>query len=255
MPKVRRFIGGWWHANDLESAAESLGHDLAALALPGVPVASLEAALAIPDEDDARRHQIGIAARHANAALARLGRSERVRAFREGAAWSEAEDDETDEPLWLIVDPAEHARLLIEIGPPDDLERDYDDPVAHPDPLTRPARVGPRLPKHPAELELFAHEQIRAQNYPVAIEAIDRLFAAGQRGVLIELMWISTLRSAGRHDDAVAAWHATARSWLAGEQQVWRSQWVTLEKLHAALTLPADSQLALIRERQKTAPE
>lgn len=255
MPKVRRFIGGWWHPTDVESAAESLDRDLAALGLPGVPVTSLEAALGIPDEDDARRHQIGIAARHANQELARLGRPERVRAFREGAEWSEAEDDEPDEPLWLIVDPAEHARLLLEIGPPEDIEGDYDDPVAHPDPLTRPARVGPRIPRNLAELELFAREQIRVHNYPVALEAIERLFAAGDRGVLIELMWISTLRSAGRHDDAVAAWHATARSWLAGEQQVWRSQWVTLEKLHAALKLPADSQLTLIRERQKTAPE
>ena len=253
--KVRRFINGWWHPHDVESAADSLDRELADLGLEKVSVAALEAAVAaIPDEDDARRHQIGIAARHANAQLAQLGRSERVRAFREGAEWAEGEDDETDEPLWLVVEPDEHARLLVEIGPPEDLEGEYDDPVDHPDPLTRPPRNGPRIPRHLAELELFAHAQIKAQNYPVALEAIDRIRAAGAAGVLVELLWISTLRSAGRRDDAIAAWHATADAWLAGEQAVWRSQWVTLAKLHAALRLPEGPQIERIRAHQQSAP-
>ena len=250
--EVRRFINSWWHSHDTVSAAESLDTALAELGLAAVSVALLEGVLAvIPDEDDARRHQIGIAARHANAQLAQLGRAERVRAFREDSEWSE----EDDEPLWLVVDPDEHAHLLAEIGPPEDLEAEYDDPASHPEPLTRPPRVGPRMPRSTAELELFAHEQVRAQNYPLALEAIDRLRTSGDPGVLIELMWISTLHSAGRRDDAITAWHTTADAWLAGERAVWRSQWVTLEKLHVALRLPEGPELVQIRARQKTAPE
>lgn len=250
--KVRHFIGSWWHANDIVSAAESLDTALAELGLAGVSVPSLEAALAACSaEDDARRHQIGIAVRRANEQLARLGRAERVRAFREDSDGSE----EADEPLWLVVDPDEHARLLVEIGAPEDLEAEYDDPARHPEPLTRPPRVGPRIPRHPAELELFVHEQVRAQNYPVALEAIERLRASGNPGVLIELLWISTLRSAGRREDAVDAWRATAASWLAGAQPVWRSQWVTLGKLHGALRLPEGPEIDQIRAHQKTAPE
>jgi hypothetical protein len=65
----------------------------------------------------------------------------------------------------------------------------------------------------------------------------------------------SALRMAGRHGDAVTAWTQIADRWLAGERAVWRSQWLSLEKLHCELCLPDDDpRVVAVRARQPTAP-
>jgi tetratricopeptide (TPR) repeat protein len=247
------FIDGWWHAGDIESAALVLDSCLHKLGLQGVPTSRLEAASqAISDEEHARRHQIGIAARHANEQLAKLGRSARVRAFRQSAEWVE----DTDEPVWLIVEPDEHARLLGVIGAPEEIEEAYDDPSSDRDPLAAKQPPGPKIPKHPADLFSFAKKQVDAHNYALALEALERLLALGYNTddmVLVDLLRISTLRSLGRHADAIAAWDATATAWVAGARRVWRSQWVTLEKLHAQLKMPRGPQILAVEERKKTA--
>ncbi|MEO6775306.1 MAG: hypothetical protein ABI467_20250, partial [Kofleriaceae bacterium] len=77
------FIGGWWHAADTETAAEELAESVTGLGLEPLPIERLAEILAAIgdqfDEEELRRHQIGLAARHANIQLARLGRPERVR--------------------------------------------------------------------------------------------------------------------------------------------------------------------------------
>jgi hypothetical protein len=252
---TRSFIGGWWHAADTALAYEQLADYLGALELEPLPLAELQMLIASVgdgalDEDELRRHQIGTAARHANQQLAQLGRPERVRAFGE-------RDTGDDEPAWFVVTPDDHARLLAEHGPPGDPERAYDDADA---PRPRPAFAAPssRLPRRVGELFAFAEREIAAQRYAVAIAALERLLATGYAAddvVLVELAHISALRSAGRHADAVAAWTSTADRWLAGERKVWRSQWVTLEKLHRKLRLPdGDPRLVAVRERQASAP-
>jgi len=253
MKKLRPFIGGWWHAGDLASAAEQLHEALRAVGISADLAEALAAINAsVEDEDEARRHQIGVAARFANAQLATLGHVDRVRAFGESA------DFESDEPVWLIVTPAEHAELLSQLGPSEDIERTYDEPGGDPAPPITPKPKAPRLPKNPAELWLFAKNQIDKRNYPLALEAIDRLLSQnyGQDDVvLVELERISTLRSLNRHAEAISAWNVTADAWLAGARNVWRSQWVSLEKLHKQLKLLEGPQLAAIHERIKTAPQ
>lgn len=245
MTSRRELVDGWWHANDLEAAAEVLDAALAALGLAAVPRDLLQAVVdAVADEDDARRHQIGIAARHANAQLAASGRDERVRAFR----------DANDEPVWLVVTPAEHASSLTQLGAPERIERAYDDGTA-PTPWTDP--FPRREITNPSELWTFAQEKLRQRDYATALTAIERILASGYRAddvVLIELARISALRSASRRAEAIAAWEATAAAWLAGQRRVWMSQWQSLEKLHKELKLPETPALAEIRAKKQTAP-
>jgi hypothetical protein len=246
----QEFVDSWWHGNDIVSACECLNLELARLELRPISAEALNTTQAVADENEARRHQIGIAARYANQQLAELGRSERVRAFRKEADWP---NKETDEPLWLVVEPVKHSQLLAELGAPEDIEQEYDASIRLATPDSSRSE-GPRIPRGNSELELFIQDQIRKQNWPLALEAIGRLRAGGNPDVLLTLSWISTLRSAGRTQEAVAAWCATADAWLRGEPKVWQSQWITLEKLHRKLGLSENDQIARIRERQKTAP-
>lgn len=157
----------------------------------------------------------------------------------------------------MIVSAHEHAALLVELGPPEHIERAYDEP-GDADPLISPALKGPRFPRNPIDLWSFARDRIGQRDFAVALQAIDRLLGTGyvqDDVVLVELARISTLRSLSRHAEATAAWSATAEAWLSGARKVWRSQWVSLEELHKQLKLAEGPQLAAVRERLKTAPQ
>lgn len=255
MARAHPFIAGWWHAADTATAAEELAEYVTALGLEPLPIERLAEVLAAIgdqfDEEELRRHQIGLAARHANIQLARLGRPERVRAF------GELSDGE-DEPDWFVVTPEEHAQLLTERGPPDDPERAYDEVSGPATPWTALENAAPKLPRRIGDLFLFAKTQIREQRYDLAVAALERLLASNYRAsdvVLVELAHISALRMAGRHGEAVTAWTQIADRWLAGERDVWRSQWLSLEKLHRELRLPdEDPRVVAVRARQPTAP-
>jgi hypothetical protein len=73
----RNLVLGWWHAFDLESAFETLSDGLREQGLdPALPEDELARANALfaeleIDEEDARRHQVGIVARHGNLGLER----------------------------------------------------------------------------------------------------------------------------------------------------------------------------------------
>ncbi len=108
LSKSRALTQAWWHADDAEQAIECLTQDLASHGLSleaelrSVIEARHEQALE-EDEDEARRHQLGLAAVIANAAFARAGGSRRFRCFlvHGPLEW------ESDEPPWVLVEEGE----------------------------------------------------------------------------------------------------------------------------------------------------
>jgi hypothetical protein len=126
LAKERSFPAGFWHPEDADGLADVMRGCLADLGLaPDVVSDALIASLVeqfarLDDEDAARRHQIGAALHVVNRAL--TGR--RFYAFAEGVpGW------ESDEPVWILLSPEEHA-LLVGTGlfhPPVGIEREYDD--------------------------------------------------------------------------------------------------------------------------------
>lgn len=241
----RAFINGWWHAASIEDAIESIELDLQAIGIATpVPRDALASAVDLLsssglDEEDQRRHQIGIVARFANLELAGAHRLERVRPY--GAV-----EDPDDEPTWLVVTSAQHAEALLEYGAPQGIEAQYDDPDRYPDPVVTAAP--PSEPRIPRALALgIAQQAMRDGDLVTALRAAEIAVAeTSDHSLLAELIRIEALYRLGRHDDAERAWTATATSWLAG-RRVWASQWRSLATLHSELGMPDDALIASVR--------
>jgi hypothetical protein len=245
----RVFVTAWWHADDLDAVEEVLAASLATHGIEPLPGAKLEAATEALeekgiDEDDIRRHQIGLAARHANRGLERAGRSERVRAF------DEKNSGESDEPLWLWVSPEEHAALLPLLGSPEGLEAELDDP-SRSDPVAaaRPPR-GPAIPKMPYLALGLAQAELVAGRFETALAAA----LVGSRdhghGMLAELIRIEALIGLGRREEAARVWGEIADGWLKGARQIWDTQWAKLAALHQQLGLPEGAVIDEVRARR-----
>lgn len=239
------FINGWWHAGSIEDASESIERDLQAIGITApVPREALASAFdrlsrAGLEEEDQRRHQIGIVARFANRELAGAHRVERVRPY--GAV-----EDPDDEPRWLVVTPAQHAEALLEYGVPQGIEAEYDDLERYPDPVATAAP--PSEPRIPRALALgIAQQAMRDGDLVTALRAAEIAMAeTSDHSLLAELLRIDVLRRLGRRGEAEQAWTATATSWLAG-RRVWGSQWLSLAKLHLELGMPEDALIASVR--------
>lgn len=242
---AQEFINGWWHAASIEDAIESIARDLQAIGIAAlVPRDALASAVhhlsaAGLDEEDQRRHQIGLLARFANHELAGAHRLERVRSY--GAV-----EDPDDEPRWLVVTPAQHADALLLYGAPQGIEAEYDDPDRYPDPVA--TAEPPSEPRIQRALAVgIAQQALREGDPATALRAAEIAMAEPtDHSLLAELIRIDALRRLGRRDDAQHAWTATATSWLAG-RRVWASQWHSLAKLHRELGMPEDALIASVR--------
>jgi hypothetical protein len=239
------FISVWWHAAGIHDAIESIEMDLRRFGIMApVPVDGLEVVVRILsdaglDEEDQRRHQIGVIARFANQQFARAERIERVRSY--GTV-----EDPDDEPTWLVVTPAQHSLALLEYGSPEGIEAEYDDPQRYLDPVA--TAKPPSEPRIPRSLALVTAQQaMRNGDHVTALRAAE--IAANpttDHSVLAELILIDALRCLGRQRDAERAWIATATCWLGG-RRVWASQWHTLAQLHVDLGMAEDALIAAVR--------
>lgn len=242
---MKEFIDTWWHGGDLAIATDALSEALAPFgatvteaeleeAMRAV-AASLDAAGLPADdvEDDLRRHQIGWAARRANAALSAAGRVERVRAF--------ARDADSDGSAWVVIEPAAYERCLSERGAPEPLERSWDDLAATP--WIRSER---RIRREQALS--ISTEALRANDFVLAEKAA-RIAHEGGDVLLGALALLEALAALGRQADAQRLWRATAERWLAGfSYPVLPGQWARLLALHLRLELPDDALVARCRQ-------
>lgn len=249
--RSRETIVGWWHADDIGSAIDVLAESLSGIGVAGFPRERFEAwvdqAGGGIEEDDLRRHQIGFAATFASGELARAGDARRVRAM------GRVLERELGEPAWFVLDPDEHAALIVLAGPPRALERRYDgrDDL---DALSPPAPVPLELTElSPSEAWERARDAARRSAWDEALPLL-RVMEGQKLDLLGELLRLEILRGAGHTEEACAAWVATADGWLAGTQ-VWRSQWRRLIALHTALKLPDDGRLARVKAALALAPE
>jgi hypothetical protein len=111
LARARAFPEGFWHPEDVESGLEVMEARLEELGIDPEVLRDLPAAAdgaGDVTEDEERRHAIGRALRHVNAALASGGRPERFHAFADEGlvGW------ESDEPVWLLLTAEERARVL-----------------------------------------------------------------------------------------------------------------------------------------------
>jgi|GEM_PF-3261631 len=245
-----RLVEAWWHADDCDTAIETLRHGLGKHGLEAALPSELlrertRSATVNNDEDEAdlRRHQIGIVAVHANLELERRGDVRRFRSF--GVALR----DETDEPAWILVTPVEHTELLAIGGPPSALEIPYDD-----------ARSIDDLPQivlqQPVRLEdldddraqLLSNTAFRTGNYAEVVRLAPVAMSQGGHGLLAQLQYLDALRRLGRIEDARAAWIRIADAWLSATYTVWDTQWKKLAALHDELGL-SDARLGQVKSR------
>lgn len=242
------FVNAWWHGDDVDSAVQSLRealtrHDLGEL-FPEDLIAARTRLLSTEvsdDEEQVRRHQIGLTATHVNEQLRKRGDSRRFRALGKCLEW------ESDEPVWLRVTPEEHAALLAIAGPPSALEAVYDaaESIADlPDTL-------PDDPAPPSKSEALsrARTAMAAQRYEEALAMAEIAAGGGSHGLLGDLIRIDALHHLGRRDDAHATWTRTADEWLSGIYRVWDTQWQTLVSLHGKLGMAECPQVAEARKR------
>lgn len=115
----RGFPGGFWHAQDEEGLQDVIGSRLADLGVPGdllsdeklraelKRLGTLDAGTSDADEDKARRRQIACVAARVNAVAGPAAGARRLYGFAEGIPGWEA-----DEPVWLLLNADERARLL-----------------------------------------------------------------------------------------------------------------------------------------------
>lgn len=240
-----QLIDQWWHAGDLVGAYGIIADRAAELGV-GVPA---EAAFVerhrlveqvTDDEEEQRRHQLGLLAVHLYAAGVHF------HCYNAAAAW------ETGEPPWLHVDPAEHARLLA-LGDPPLLEAAYNDRGELPALARLPIDVSLM---NPSEAHRRASTAFAAGDNAAALAYVEHAKQDGDHGLLAELLHIDILRRLNRRDEARARWTALAGDWLRGARRVWSSQWLKLAKLHGALKLPPDDPvLVRVRAMIETAPE
>lgn len=235
----RTLTKAWWHAHDVVEACiqmnESLAdHHLAARFDPMALDQWMAPLFDVVDEEQLRRHQLGVLALEANRALEAQDCDDRFRCFHRTLAW------EADEPPWLRVDPDEHATLITLFGGPrpGGIEAAYDGVMRIEDVSTEigddPA---PLFPPHAVNA---AREALRERRFDEALAAAEIGVLDSSHGVLAELVKIDALLHLTRTEEARAAWKATAERWLRGERTVWDTQWAELARLHGALGLSDD---------------
>jgi hypothetical protein len=235
----------WWHANDLEAAYEWAARRLGELCIDPPDRDAFEArhelvAAHVRDEEEARRHQLGFVAVHANAGL-----DDRQRFYCLGmsASW------ETGEPPWILATEPEYAALRELTGAPPALEADYATNV-----LPAPARYP--LDVATPDADLKSREAFDRGDYALTLAYLAHVSKSGDHGLLAQLLHIETLRRMNRRDDATALWLTTADEWMRGERRVWASQWKRLRELHGKLRVSDDDgRIAAIRALEAGAPQ
>ena len=246
-----RLCGAWWHADDVDTAVDCLRDSLAAhgleAALPEARLrAETEAAEVISDEDEAllRRHQLGIVAVHANLELARRGDERRFRSF------GEPLQDESDEPAWILVTPAQHAEMLAFAGPPLAAEMPYDRARSVEElPSIVLQQPVPLSELHPTDAHRQANQAFRRGDFAEVIRLSPVAKRDGQHGLLAQLLHLEALQKLGRLDEARAELITLADEWLTASYTVWDTQWQKLAAFYTALALPTDERLAKLKAR------
>lgn len=230
----------WWHGDDTEQVIDSMNVCLESHGLDvrvdqaHVTECTKRLLESTDDEEQIRRHQIGLLAIEANGALEAIGATARFRCFDPALAW------ETDEPAWFLVEPDERTILAgIFGGPkPDGIEAAYDG-------VSRLEDVASHVEDDPAPLTAAhavnaARDALREGRLNEALAAAEIGVDDPSHGILAELVRIDALMRMQRRDEAHAAWAETAERWLSGERAVWDTQWAELVRLHAVLGLPED---------------
>ncbi|MBX3247495.1 MAG: hypothetical protein KF901_09965 [Myxococcales bacterium] len=250
-----RLVESWWHGTDAETAIECLRaaleeHGLAD-ALPEEEIRASaetewtgEGPSSWRDEEQLRRHQLGIVAVHVNAELERRGDPRRFRSF--GVPLR----DEPTEPVWLLVTPEEHAELLAIGGPPCRIEAPYDQTrsVAELPPIVLQSQLD--LDElDPSTAHRLAKAAFDDERFEDVLVLIPLAVQDGDHGLLAQLLRIDTLRALGRTDEARAAWNETADEWLEGQRRVWDTQWDRLAALHEDLGMGPDDRIERVRAR------
>lgn len=237
----RNLTTEWWHGDDPEQVIDAMNaclekHELDVRVDEAHVVECTKRLLeTMEDEEQVRRHQIGLLALEANGALEALGSAARFRCFDPSLAW------ETDEPAWLLVEPAERALLAgIFGGPkPDGIEAAYDG-VSRLEDAPHQAEDSDPAPLSTGHAVNAARDALREGRFNEALAAADIGVDDPSHGILAELVRINALMHMNRRDEAQAAWADTAERWLSGERAVWDTQWAELARLHGVLGLPDD---------------